>query len=235
MCLTNICKRLKWRRSKFNKSYIIGSISKEHRRQSIDCTDFKGGNHQSETNSLREIKFYGDNSGCSFNTSTLSSIRNLNTTALNTKNKPEINPENNNNNLPSLSSIRLLDSAIKEWIARAVQNDTFSMIEMLRYYPELVTCIDPISGFTALHWAAKHGNLDIVKILCKSNLLQINRRSRGGYTALHLAQQYGHQEIVDVLVEECKADTNIRDNYGFKPHQYAKQKKYNRLILQVLF
>ena len=234
MCLTNICKRLKWRRSKFNKSFIIGSISKEHRLQPIDCTDFKGGNDHSETNSLGEMKIFVDNSGSSFKASTLSSIRNLDTSSLNTKNKQEINPENSNTNLPS-NSIRLLDSAIKEWITRAVQNDTYSMIEMLRYYPELVTCIDPISGFTALHWAAKHGNLDVVKILCKSNLLQINRRSRGGYTALHFAQQYGHPEIVDVLVEECKADTNVRDNYGFKPHQYVKRKKYNRIILQVLF
>ena len=102
---------------------------------------------------------------------------------------------------------------------------------MIRYHPELVTCIDPISGFTALHWATKHGNLNVVKLLCKSNLLQINHKSRGGYTALHLAQQYGHSDVVDVLIGEYKADTNIRDNYGCKPHQYAKRKTYNRIIM----
>ena len=129
------------------------------------------------------------------------------------------------------SSIRLLDSVIKEWITRAIRNETFLLIDMLRHSPELVTCIDPISGFTALHWAAKHGNLDLVTVLCSSNLTQIDHRSRGGYTALHLATQYDHPEIAYILVEKYRADSNIRDNYGLRPHQYTKQKAYDRLIL----
>ena len=55
------------------------------------------------------------------------------------------------------SSIRILDSTKKEWITRARQNDTSSMIDMLKYYPEIVTFVDPISGYTALHWAATFG------------------------------------------------------------------------------
>ena len=129
------------------------------------------------------------------------------------------------------SSIRLLDSEIKEWIARAIRNETLLLIDMLRYSPELVTCVDPISGFTALHWAAKHGNLELVTLFCSSNLTQIDHRSRGGYTALHLATQYDYPEIAYILVDKYKADSNIRDNYGLKPHQYTKRKAYDRLIL----
>ena len=132
------------------------------------------------------------------------------------------------------SSIRLLDSVVKEWITRAIRNETFLLIDMLRYHPELVTCIDPISGFTALHWAAKHGNLELVTVFCSSNLIKIDHRSRGGYTALHLATKYDHPEMAYILVEKYKADSNIRDNYGLKPHQYAKRKTNNRIILQVL-
>ena len=126
-------------------------------------------------------------------------------------------------------SIRLLDSTIKEWILRCIQNDTRALIVMLSYYPELVTQIDPISGFTALHWAAKHGNMEIIKLLGKSNLVNINHKSNGGYTALHIAQQYGHVKVVDALVDDYQADTCIRDNYGFKHHQYTKN-RFSRLI-----
>lgn len=131
-------------------------------------------------------------------------------------------------------SIRLLDSTIKLWMIRSIQNDTRSLIELLRYYPELVTQIDPISGFTALHWAAKHGNLNMINVLGESNLVNINHKSHGGYTALHIGQQYGHVKVVDALIDKYKANTNIRDNYGFKPHQYAKRRTYNRLLLSVL-
>ena len=132
------------------------------------------------------------------------------------------------------SSIRLLDSTAKEWILRCIQNDTIALIEMLKFYPEIVAQIDPISGFTGLHWAAKHGNLKMVNTLGRSNLVNVNQKSKGGYTPLHIAQQYGNLQAVDALVNKYKADTNVRDNYGFKHHQYSKPRIYNRLLLSVL-
>lgn len=133
------------------------------------------------------------------------------------------------------SFIRILDSTKKEWITRARQNDTSSMTDLLRFYPELVRSADPISGYTALHWAAKHGNYVMVQILTDNNLIQIDKRSKGGYTALHLAQNFQHPEIADFLSRECNANISVRDNYGFKSHQYGKRKEYNSLLLRVLF
>ena len=46
---------------------------------------------------------------------------------------------------------------------------------------------DPATGYTGLHWAAKHGNTDIVKLLAGTYELDINVKTRGGYTPLHLA------------------------------------------------
>ena len=129
-------------------------------------------------------------------------------------------------------SIRLLDSMIRKWITLAIKNDSDRMIEMLRHYPDLAKQIEPISGFTALHWAAKHGNLEMVKVLARNGRVDVNQKSRGGYTALHLAQQYGHTNMVYQLVGQFGAETHLRDNYGNKPHQYAKKPKCHRLLFR---
>uniref|UniRef100_A0A8C8E5Q3 SWAHA protein n=1 Tax=Otus sunia TaxID=257818 RepID=A0A8C8E5Q3_9STRI len=51
---------------------------------------------------------------------------------------------------------------------------------------------DFISGFTALHWAAKSGNCDMVTNIIRAAekggaRVNVDARSHGGYTALHLA------------------------------------------------
>ena len=81
---------------------------------------------------------------------------------------------------------------------------------------------DFITGYTALHWAAKHGNLDLVKLLAGNYQVDVNVKSHGGYTPLHLACQFGHQEVFDILVKAYGADPNTRDNAGKKPRQYMQ-------------
>ena len=75
-------------------------------------------------------------------------------------------------------------------------------------------------GFTALHWAAKHGSSDAVKLLAGSYRADVNIKSHGGYTPLHLACQFGHQDVFDLLVKAYGADPRIRDNHGKTPRQY---------------
>ena len=65
--------------------------------------------------------------------------------------------------------------------------------------------------------AAKHGNLDMIKLLAGSYSVQVNLKSHGGYTPLHLACQFGHQEVFDILVKAYGADPHSRDNSGRKP------------------
>jgi len=79
---------------------------------------------------------------------------------------------------------------------------------------------DFTTGYTALHWACKHGNTDLVKLLAGTYQSQVNTRSHGGYTPLHLAAQHNHQDVFDLLVQIYKADANLRDYAGKKPRQY---------------
>lgn len=118
------------------------------------------------------------------------------------------------------SSISTLDQTAKQWMVKASQGDYHSLAKMLKDDPRLAKHKDFVSGYTALHWAAKHGNLDMIKLLAGSYSVQVNQKSHGGYTPLHLACQFGHQEVFDILVKAYGADPHLRDNSGRKPRQY---------------
>ncbi|NXK73447.1 SWAHA protein, partial [Amazona guildingii] len=87
---------------------------------------------------------------------------------------------------------------------------------------------DFISGFTALHWAAKSGNCDMVTNIIRAaekggTRVNVDARSHGGYTALHLAAIHGQEKIITMLVYSYHAKTDLRDYSGKKPHQYLKE------------
>ena len=59
-------------------------------------------------------------------------------------------------------------SCIKEWGVQTRKGDYQVMAKMLRENPKLsghINCPDFSSGYTGLHWACKHGNLDMVKLV----------------------------------------------------------------------
>ncbi|NXJ67812.1 SWAHA protein, partial [Rostratula benghalensis] len=87
---------------------------------------------------------------------------------------------------------------------------------------------DFISGFTALHWAAKSGSCDMVTNIMREAekggaRLNVDARSHGGYTALHLAAIHGQEKVITMLVYSYHARTDLRDYSGKKPHQYLKE------------
>ena len=90
---------------------------------------------------------------------------------------------------------------------------------MLQEDSSLVNVQDFTSGYTVLHWAAKHGKVELVKHLAGNFEINVNIRSHGGYTPLHLACQFGHGEVFDTLVKVYEADPDLRDNAGKKPMQ----------------
>ena len=72
---------------------------------------------------------------------------------------------------------------------------------MLMENPKLSRHKDFTTGYTGLHWAAKHNNLDMVKLLAGTYQANVNAKSHGGYTPLHIAAQHNHQEVFDLLVQ----------------------------------
>jgi len=118
------------------------------------------------------------------------------------------------------SSITTIDPTIKQWMVHTAKGDYQTAAKMLMDDPKLSRHKDFTSGYTALHWACKHGHLDLVKLLAGTYQAAVNARSHGGYTPLHLAAQHGHQEVFDLLVQAYRADANTRDYAGKKPRQY---------------
>lgn len=69
------------------------------------------------------------------------------------------------------SSINTIDQTSKTWMVRSAQGDYHAMLKMLQEDHRLAKHRDFTSGFTALHWAAKHGK--ILKIAYKLTEIQV--------------------------------------------------------------
>ncbi|HVB37563.1 MAG TPA: ankyrin repeat domain-containing protein, partial [Vicinamibacterales bacterium] len=66
-------------------------------------------------------------------------------------------------------------------------------------------------GMTALHWAARDGNVELVQMLVYAGANLEATTRLGGYTPLHLAARDGRAEVVDALLNagaRAKATTS---------------------------
>lgn len=86
---------------------------------------------------------------------------------------------------------------------------------------------DFMSGFTALHWAAKSGDremaLQLVEVARRGGApVDVNARSHGGYTPLHLAALHGHEDAAVLLVVRLGAQVHVRDHSGRRAYQYLR-------------
>ena len=77
-------------------------------------------------------------------------------------------------------------------------------------------------SLTPQHWAAKQGNLEVVKLLAGSHEVEPDLRTRGGYTPLMLAALGKKHEVYDLLVNAYKADETLRDFSGRSSSQYLE-------------
>ncbi|XP_070774172.1 ankyrin repeat domain-containing protein SOWAHA [Enoplosus armatus] len=118
-----------------------------------------------------------------------------------------------------------LEQSEHEWLVKCAAGHWSQVYGLLLRDNQLAEKRDFMSGFTALHWAAKSGNSDILeKIIDLSKQggvdIDINAKTHGGYTPLHIAALHDQEYIMAMLVGECGADPSIRDNCGKKAHYY---------------
>ncbi|KAM6381690.1 ankyrin repeat domain-containing protein SOWAHD [Pluvialis apricaria] len=133
--------------------------------------------------------------------------------------KPEQSPE-----VLSLA----LDPLEHEWLLTVAQGDADNIVRLLDLDPSLLTRKDFVTGFTALHWLAKHGNHErFIQVIShaqkKGYPVNVNiTTASGGLTPLHLAALQGHELLIKVLVGAYGADTSCRDHNGRKAWQYLR-------------
>ncbi|KAL2780476.1 ankyrin repeat domain-containing protein SOWAHB [Daubentonia madagascariensis] len=123
------------------------------------------------------------------------------------------------------SSLVPLDAREHEWIVKLASGSWIQVLTLFWEDPQLALHKDFLTGYTALHWIAKHGDLralqDLVLGAQKAGIaLDVNVRSSCGYTPLHLAAIHGHQAVIKLLVQRLASRVNVRDSSGKKPWQY---------------
>ncbi|XP_072223016.1 uncharacterized protein [Leuresthes tenuis] len=115
-----------------------------------------------------------------------------------------------------------LDPIEKEWIYSAASARVPDLSQLLRQDPSLANKKD-FTSFTALHWAAKHGNKDMATLVANAGA-DVNTKSVSGYTPLHIAALHGHQHILDLLIGSYGAKENLRDYSGHLACHYLNIK-----------
>lgn len=110
----------------------------------------------------------------------------------------------------------------KAWLSAALRLDYSTLLRMATADPSLVTTRDPANGYTALHWAARRGHVELVKLLAGRFGLSPDMRTRGGYTPLIIAAMGKCNEVYDLLVDTYLAREDIRDNSGHTATYYLE-------------
>lgn len=123
------------------------------------------------------------------------------------------------------SSLVPLEAREHEWIVKLASGAWIRVLTLFWEDPQLALHRDFLTGYTALHWMAKHGDTvalqDLVSMARKAGVvLDMNVKSSCGYTPLHLAVIHGHHEVIKLLVVRLASRINIRDSSGKKPWQY---------------
>ena len=75
-------------------------------------------------------------------------------------------------------------------------------------------------GNSPIHWAARAGRLENLKLLVEEAGVNPKQRNNGGLSPLHLAASSGHLGIVRYLIEERGMDPTEADaEVGLKGHE----------------
>lgn len=132
------------------------------------------------------------------------------------------------NNEPKYSEGVPLEVAEHEWLVKSAAGHWDQVYGLLLQDAQLADKRNFISGFTALHWAAKDGNKDMVRKIMDISRdrgveVDVNARTHTGYTPLHIAAIHGQDFVMTLLAQEYCANVNIRDNSGKKPYHYLNE------------
>ena len=73
---------------------------------------------------------------------------------------------------------------------------------------------------TALHWAASHNRLHLVKYLVEDHKADVNIKNKSLATPLHFAAASGSNQVVKYLIQN-RAKIDERDEKGDTPLQIA--------------
>ncbi|XP_041753247.2 ankyrin repeat domain-containing protein SOWAHB-like [Coregonus clupeaformis] len=115
-----------------------------------------------------------------------------------------------------------------DWLVKGAAGTWADIYTLFRDEPSLLTKRDFITGYTILHWIAKHGDHRVLNTLWygvnKAGFkLDVDATTTCGYTPLHLAAIHGNNKMIRLLVHKFRANVALRDTSGKKAWQYLGQ------------
>ena len=137
---------------------------------------------------------------------------------MNTKKRKPFQPQTKVRSLTCGERDRSKDHV--RWILSLSRNDSEGITQRLLADPSLALVGCHFTGLSPIHWAVKHNNRDLVRMLVKEYNVNPDMRSRAGSTPLHLAATYGRREIYNDLLHEYGADPRMVDFSGQKAEAY---------------
>ena len=84
------------------------------------------------------------------------------------------------------------------------------------------------AGDSCIYWAARQGQLDVIKYLKEENV-SLDTQNRSGESALHVAARYGHSAVVTFLVSSG-ANLNLQDTHGDTALHCAVWHGFNQIV-----
>lgn len=97
-------------------------------------------------------------------------------------------------------SVTLTDPLKKRWIIASSNCDFQEMLSLLKQDDELCRYCDSITGYNALHWAAKFNKPEIIKLIAGNFKVNPNIKSFSGSTPLHVAAEFKNKDIMKILI-----------------------------------
>ena len=110
----------------------------------------------------------------------------------------------------------------------ACASGNYGMVQMLLFNQSCKVNKVDIHGNNALHVAAEHGFLDIIKLLRERGCYFEN--SLDGTTGLHMAARRGHVEVARYILEESNVKLDARKTNGFQALHLAALKGHLDMV-----
>jgi len=85
-----------------------------------------------------------------------------------------------------------------------------------------------------LLWAARRGEVVIVKVLLANRKIGVNEKDKNSRTPLSYAAEGGHSEVVKLLLAHCDVEVNLWSGRGRTPLSYAAADGHSEVVKLLL-